>query len=76
LLSKLPELTHVYSLCVQVVAVGGTSGTIERAFGKSGKFRVRFESRILAPSTDQPESSRLSLTFKKYVYGDKKIIAQ
>jgi hypothetical protein len=60
----------------QVVTVGGVPGTIESAFGKSGKFRVRFEDRLPPPSPDQLESSKLTLTFKKYVYGDKKCIAQ
>ncbi len=59
-----------------MVGAGGQFGTIEGAFGKSGKFRVRFASRLPQPASDQPESSRLTLTFKKYVYGYKRVIAQ
>ena len=50
--------------CLQVVTDKGVSGVLEGAFGKSGKFNVRFAGEV------QP-GDVIVLHFKKFVHGDK-----
>lgn len=59
---------------LQVMAATGGVGIIESAFGKSGKFRVRFEQAI---PTEFAVNCKLFLTFKKFLYDkDRKQIVQ
>ena len=69
-LQVLAELKSI----VQVRAAGGEVGRIESTFGKSGKFRVRFQQNLPVPL---PDVYKLTLTFKKYVFSkDQKRIVQ
>jgi hypothetical protein len=52
-----------------VIAAGGEEGVIESSFGKSGKFNVRFNE-PLKPSTGQPDTSIITLNFKRYVFDE------
>ena len=47
---------------------GGHAGTIEGGFGKSGKFRVRFD--VPLPSGADGEALRLELRFRRYMFDD------
>ena len=70
-------VTHVHLTCYfnpqhdspQVVTQEGRIGTIDGSFGKSGKFKVSFQSPITPP---QPGCSSITLTFKRYVYDQNK----
>ncbi len=57
-------------LLVQVTTDDGVAGVLEGPFGKSGKFNVRFSADGVQPGTP------LTLRFKKFVFGDKKHMAQ
>lgn len=54
----------------QVTTDSGIAGVLEGAFGKSGKFNVRFSETGVAPGTP------VTLRFKKLVHGDKKRMLQ
>ena len=52
----------------------GEVGTIEGAFGKSGKFKVQFAGGLAQPS---PGNNIIQLTFKKFMFDkDKRHMAQ
>jgi hypothetical protein len=53
----------------QVTTDKGVDGVLEGAFGKSGKFNVRFDGEV------QPGDA-LVLRFKKFVHGDKGLMVQ
>ena len=54
----------VTTVRLQVVTDKGVSGVLEGAFGKSGKFNVRFAGEV------QPGDA-IVLHFKKFMHGDK-----
>ena len=51
---------------MQVTTGRGEQGTIEGAFGKSGRFRVAFPDGL--QQSGSPEERQLQLCFKKYIY--------
>ncbi len=53
----------------QVTTSDGVVGVLEGAFGKSGKFNVQFAAAV------QP-GTRITLRFKKFLYGDKRRMTQ
>ena len=54
---------------LQVVTQEGHQGTIDGSFGKSGKFKVSFQTPVAPP---QPGCSGITLTFKRYIYDPNK----
>eukprot|EP00191_Tetraselmis_sp_GSL018_P019912 CAMPEP_0177580092 /NCGR_PEP_ID=MMETSP0419_2-20121207/1355_1 /TAXON_ID=582737 /ORGANISM="Tetraselmis sp., Strain GSL018" /LENGTH=575 /DNA_ID=CAMNT_0019068895 /DNA_START=52 /DNA_END=1783 /DNA_ORIENTATION=+ len=56
-------------LGLKVIASGGEEGVIESSFGKSGKFNVRFPGG-LAETTGKPNTSTITLNFKRYMFDE------
>ncbi len=57
-----------------MVTQAGYIGTIEGSFGKSGKFKVAFQTAIAPPA---PGGNKISLTFKRFIYdANKKALRQ
>ena len=54
---------------MQVVTQEGRLGTITGSFGKSGKFKVSFQTPITPP---QPGCNSIALTFKRFIYDPNK----
>ena len=59
---------------LQVTTQAGNVGTIEGSFGKSGKFRVSFQTAIIPP---KPGANGITLTFKRFIHdANKKALRQ
>ena len=57
-----------------MVTQAGYIGTIEGSFGKSGKFKVAFQTAIAPPA---PGCNGITLTFKRFIHdANKKALRQ
>ena len=57
-----------------MVTKAGYIGTIEGSFGKSGKFKVAFQTAIAPPA---PGCNGITLTFKRFIHdANKKTLRQ
>jgi len=53
---------------MQIIGPGGLAGILQGRFGKSGKFRVRFEGPLTATAMDGSGPLPVRLVYKRYIY--------